>query len=686
MRRLPYKPGLGLACALLSCIGQIGAQVHANKLSVPNDPTVRDELYRAAAAMERDDMHRALTIWQAILDGGAAKVVSVHRAPRSASDVKRVVVAGDRFEGVRSHVMALIRGLPDDGIERYRELMEPRAKRLLAAALRDTDEDALRECARRFALTSSGRRAQIALTDLLLEAGRFDEARVSVQELRTAHDEADPALAVREAWALWGSHRSGELHELARAARADFSDRKIAVQGRSMAVPAFIAELASGKAQPTARSFGALQFPERRAWERAFMRNGDNDDPWDFDDTAGPDEFPVMPAVADDVVYVCDGLWLRARRVLTGGDVWSPVRSAYPEFEGRTNRALQYQVVVDDDLVFAFMSGEPLHQNYWSRRWSGLPSHKLIAVETRTGRTRWSHATFKGRTDQETEFVRKLSVNQPPVVVGDTVYAAATVLKGIFHHWLCAFERDTGRLRWKTYTGAGQTALSRGGNPRIACVPGYVTEHDGVLYYGTNMGVFCAVDAVTGSIVWQSAYAQDPLPFIDNGWGRRRYTPQPAPSWQPSRPAVHGDTVFFAPNDSYRLYAANRRTGELRTVPFASRDLGVRNRCLFGVHEGLLLVGGPGLTALDAKDFRVRWSAKGIGSRFSESKLLGRGAVLGNDIVVTTTGAAIHRFDLRTGASLERNPLRSASHAGNVVLSPRAVVIGASERVSVHVR
>lgn len=665
---------------LLCSLGQVGAQVHANRLSVPNDPTVRDKLFRARAALERDDLDRAIAIWQAVLEGGAAKVVAIHRAPRSDTEIERVVVAGDRFQGVRSHIMDLIQGLPDDGIARYRQLMEPRAQRMLASAIRDADEADLRECARRFALTPSGRRAQVALMDLLLEAGRFDEARVSVQALRTINNDAK--LAVREAWALWGTDRVDELRAFASASRTGFRGQKIAVRGERVEVSTFIEELSAGKKTRVPSPLGPLNLSERRAWKRTISRNDNSRDWRSYDDEDSGQRFPVVPAVDGEVVYACDGLSLRARRLPTGTDIWPAVRSPQSDFEGRPNYSLKYHVVVNGDLVFAYLNGDPLIEHYWSRRWRAVPSHKLIAVDKKTGRTRWSHAAPKGRDDNETAFLRTLSINQPPVIVGDTVYAAGTILKGIFHHWLCAFERNTGRLRWKTYTGAGQTALSRGGNPRIACVPGHVTEHKGVLYYGTNMGVFCAVDAATGSSVWQSAYDQDPLPYVFEGWGRRRYVTQPEPTWQISRPAVHGDTVFFAPSDSRRLYAANARTGALQSIPLSTRAMSSNNNCFVGVHEGLLVFSGPGLMALDTDEYRVRWTSRLTGS------LRGQAAVMGTELVFTTTGprTEIHRLDILTGDTMERNRLPSSARAGNVVLSPGAVVIGSSDSISVYVR
>ena len=90
----------------------------------------------------------------------------------------------------------------------------------------------------------------------------------------------------------------------------------------------------------------------------------------------------------------------------------------------------------------------------------------------------------------------------------------------------------------------------------------------------------------------------------------------------------------------------------------------------------------PASMALDLEDFRVRWASRLVGS------LRGQAAVMGTELVFTTTGPRpeIHRCDILTGDSVERSPLRSSARAGNVVLGPGAVVIGASDCISAYLR
>jgi len=661
--------------------GSLAAQ-DANRLSVPEDPVAKDRIARAQAALEREQQDRALRILQQVLDGGGDRVVvSQHPPPEQPY--------GHRFGGVRPSVMSMIRRLPNHGIDRYRKLMEPRARRALDAAVREDDEAAMRECVRRYTLTPSGRRAHLTLTDLLLEQGRFDEARLSAERLRTEiGPEATGQFAAqnlaRLALALWGSQRPAELDALVSACEDHLGRTKVSVAGKRRTLSTFVSELAartalSRPALPPPASLAALEHPR---WARSFDRNENYGRLFDME-SAG--YLPVVPVVDGGVAFFSDGLTLRSADLHRGRPIWPAVHGPQPDFEGSEDPDLRYRIVVDRDLVFAFLQGDPLLDHPWrSAAWS-IPSHKLVAVDRATGKVRWSHHRFTGRTPEETEFLSRLSIDQPPLVVDDTLYAAGIDLKGIFQHWVCAFHRDTGHLKWKSYTGAGQTELSRGGNPRRACIPGLLAEHEGVLYYTTSMGVACAVDAVTGAIVWQSPYEQE-LSFTSRyrGGRWRRYTLPRSLGWSTSRPVFFEDKVFLAPIDSTHLLVADVETGALSRVTIENKP-GTSNHHLLGIRAGRLLIAGDQLTALDPATLKPIWT-RHLGKR-PDGSPHGLPAILGNRVVLTTNteeGAEIAVFDLITGKLLEKRTLRTPELAGHVVIGNRMILIATAEAVTIY--
>lgn len=692
---------LVLAVAAISTAGPVAAQSHTSKVSVPDDLVVRQYLTRAQDAVEQEDVARAIRIWQEILDRLKGKVVETHRARRLGTETD-AVIPDDRFGGVRGRVMSLIRALPDEGIERYRRMMEPKARRMLADGVAREDESLLRECALRYLLTDSGRGAHLALIDLLVEHGRFEEARVAVQRLRAelTDDQLAGAFGIqvlaREGLALWGAGRSAELAAVIARAKKHAEGKDIAVGADQVDIVAFLENLAKRTTdQPTEEPDDLrpkIKVVNQRVWNRAFLRNtntsgstpmfgGRSRSHW-------VNHYPVVPQVRDGVVYYCDGRFLRARSLFTGNPLWPGIPSLLPEFSGQQNRNLYYHVVVDDDLVFGYLQGRPVMEG--QRAWQGfepietIPAHKLVAVDRNTGEVRWSHLNFTGRTKAETAFIDRLTINQPPLIIGDTLYVAGNVLMGVFHQWICAFDRNTGHVKWKTYTGAGQMELNMFGNPVKEGVPGHVAEHEGVLYYSTNIGVICAVDAVTGAIIWEAAYDQARIPSTDSPVTRERH-----PGWMPSRPAIVDDKVFIAPTDSMNLYACDVDTGKLTRVSLGTRTVVSKNHYFLGEHGGLLLVAGTKITAIRPTDFGQQWSSVKLDSRYDRAAIQGRPAVVGNDIIFCTSAGnanatLVNRVDLRSGSFVKQERLRYSNREGNVVVSPDAIVIAGEQSIDAY--
>ena len=690
-----------LALATLATFQSAPAQTHTSKVSVPDDLVVRQHLSRARDALTQGDTARAITIWQEVLDRMSAKVVASHRAPRTGTETD-AVIDGDRFHGVRSVVIDLIQALPTEGLARYRAIMEPKARRMLGDGIARENEALLRECALRYALTPSGRAAHLALVDLLIEHGRFEEARVTIRRLHADLADAERTSSLglqvlaREGLTLWGSGRKTELTAMIAESRAAAAGQDIAVDADQVDVIAFLEALLAQTEEPDTGDRGAhpaIRVTTRGVWNRSFMRNtrsagrsrvfGSRSQPqWIT-------HYPVIPSIADGVVYYCDGRFIRARSLFSGHDIWPGVASPLPDFSGRQNRNLYYHVVIDDDLLFGYLEGPPAMEAGDSA-WQGfrpietIPSHKLVAVDRNTGDVRWSHLQFAAEDPADAAFLSKLCVNQPPLVIGDTLYAAGHVLMGVFHQWLCAFDRSTGQLKWRTYTGAGQMELNMFGNPVKEAVPGHVTEDDGVLYYSNNIGVICAVDAVNGTIIWEAAYEQEPIPSTDSPMTRERQT-----GWMPSAPAVVGDRVFVAPTDSRNLYACDVKTGALTAIPVARRTTRDRNHYFLGAHGGLLLVAGNRVIAIDPKSLKGQWTTIETGSRFNGSSIQGLPEVVGDSVIfctsVSTGGATVvNEVDLRSGKYKRQERLRYASREGNIVADAESILIAGEHSIHAY--
>lgn len=704
----PRTPGSKIirpaALALVLLAAAPAQDEHTSQVSVPDDPVAQQALARADEALKQGDTDRGLKIWQEILDRLPGKVIQVHRGPRT-DGRNDLIVEGDRFTGIRLEVMNKILALPEQGAARYAALMEPKAQELLARGAAAGDQELLRLAVLRYFLTPSGRRAGLLLVDLCLEEGRFDEARIHARRLREAlasipGEEKAAALALaREAWALRSSGRGQEIPALAASAPSAVADAEVAVAGQTHPLRDHLAVFAGaeGPPAPHAPAAPALRQPltvfGKRMWYRPFAKNNNTSSGETYVFTGnltGPRlfYFPLVPVVRDGVLYASDGRSVTARSLLTGDEIWPAVQAPVDEFSGRRNRNLYHHVVLDGNLVFAYLEGPQVLQGQRAFQnfepIEDIPSRKLVAVDAATGRQAWSHHAFAGRSLEEREFISRFIVNQPPLVVGDTLFVAGTELLGVFQHWICAFERATGNLRWKTYTNAGQMELNMFGNPIKEATPGWVSEHDGVLYCCMNVGVVVALDASTGAVLWESAYEQEGIPVTENPVTYERH-----PGWAPSRAAVWKDRVFVAPTDSLDVYAVERATGAIRPIPGLRRSLANGNTWFLGVHRGVLLIGGNHVTAIDPETLEVRWRTADLrGDIRNGITVQGLPAILDDAVVFTSIHperrVRISSVDLQGGAVKEFHELRISDRAGNVVVSADAIIVAGEDAIHAY--
>jgi hypothetical protein len=168
---------------------------------------------------------------------------------------------------------------------------------------------------------------------------------------------------------------------------------------------------------------------------------------------------------------------------------------------------------------------------------------------------------------------------------------------------LCAFDRTTGRLVWKTYVARGQAEQNMFGRPIREVVPGQVGMKDGLLVYSTNIGVITGIDASTGVTRWVSAYAQDLIPVTENQRTIERF-----PGWVAGRPTFYGRHAFLAPTDGLWAYAVDLKDGTLTPIQDEAREERLlrsnqnRFRHFLGVHDGLVVASGVGLPPSTSRD------------------------------------------------------------------------------------
>lgn len=146
-----------------------------------------------------------------------------------------------------------------------------------------------------------------------------------------------------------------------------------------------------------------------------------------------------------------------------------------------------------------------------------------------------------------------------PIVIGPTVLVQARTWDGDARHWLLAFDRHTGELRWKRHLAKGADLGAPGGRfggdtgPRLASMP--LARVEERVFVGSHLGSGSLVDVVDGRLVWSVKNRRRPA--TEPGWGGGTV---------PWITNPDGGELWWAPADSDRLY-------RLHTRPFGPLDV-----------------------------------------------------------------------------------------------------------------
>ncbi|MCU0728143.1 MAG: hypothetical protein MUE73_20535 [Planctomycetes bacterium] len=637
-------------------------------------------------------MNRLLDDGDAAAAGGDfAKAVASYQesADRAEGQVRRV---GRRtWLGIREYVNSRIASWPAEGREAYRRLVDPRAAEAVERGLTRGDDRTLREAARRYALSSHGARARLALGTRALVRGEHDEALRHFLEVLRLYPEgeipgagrADLLARAALAAALLGD---AELLEHLRDLSGPHRSVAVRVGGEDEPLGDFLGRLApapaAGSAPPGYTTLGGSA-------ARAGARDGP-DGPlvlrWLYDlpcafptgpppgsrDTERSPALPFHPVIADGLVLVATNAALHALRLPAPDDPAPEPGSALPIA----------------DLVFAFPSADEKEPEIAPR---GQPP--VFATATAGGAWlpfRDSEVGFDHSSEDELARSRFVALSLAregalldqrggidplhgselseftfcgaPAVSNGRVLTAAIRAAGMVETWVLCF-RDSGPLdvlkpTWKTFVcrGRGRLVGDFGTAPVDASS---VALRHGVAYVCSNSGAVAALDADSGEILWCSSYepARETLDiFMRDTISRRTFFVNP--------PVLDDRYLFVAPLDADRLLSffllPDLATGYVERGRFPAEDvaLGFSPEYLIGARAGTAFLAGScrarGETPLFAvrafgsgrESSRVKWRAP-----IEEAAPHGR-PVLAGEAIYFPTEKAIYRVSIDDGSAV----------------------------------
>ncbi len=202
-----------------------------------------------------------------------------------------------------------------------------------------------------------------------------------------------------------------------------------------------------------------------------------------------------------------------------------------------------------------------------------------------------------------------------------------------------AIDKATGQLVWKTFL--CEDPIS-GANPYS---PIGVAVSGGDAYVATGGGVVFALDAMSGSVRWVVRYQRNAKgnPNLAR-YGNALQQLRDIDGWDEDVVIPHGRALVVLASDSDKLFAVDRRSGELlwESPRKPTGDDDAAMYCLGVLGDGLMVAGKRSVRRYDlSKDGRLMWEAK-----FDAS--YGRGVLTG-DAIYMPVGESIARIDTQTG-------------------------------------
>jgi len=575
------------------------------------------------------------------------------------------VQSGARYLGARRQACQILATAPTELRAEYERLYGPPAEEALRQALAADDREGLLAVVRTFEATGAGLQALLLLADSAMLRGRPAEARLVLDRITRLHAAAAAGDAVR----------TRRAHAAARDYALGGAPPDATEQGQETAalVEPDAWPMMGGNArrdrvaenvslQPVQWSaeteIKTRNYDEPPQPETTYAFRGGRADPrWE---EKWIDYAPVHPVIARSVLVVNEGRRLVAYNLYTGEVAWRYPEMPEVERDGRTNLSDVFSAVVADGVVYAAVEVPVAYRPQTLQNVPiiyYLPERRLVALDLETGELIWRHDDEWFAQHPESAQLRDLSISGSPVVRGDRLYAGACSSEGTFHNFLLALDRQSGRLLYSTRISNGQQELNLFGRQLQECVATPVTEADGVLYYGTNLGVVAAVDALLGSPLWATPYPILDIPSTYY-WFE---APRRWPLLDNGPPLVSGDLLLVTPADSSRLLAIDRRNGTVAwTLPYRlvmapqhSYDL----RTMQAVdRERLYVSGRSGVLAL----WLIRDPARGAAPGeiawecpFLEDDLgAGRGLLAENGLLVPGS-RNLYRIDAVSGKMLQ---------------------------------
>ncbi|MCB9852707.1 MAG: PQQ-binding-like beta-propeller repeat protein [Phycisphaerales bacterium] len=635
-------------------------------------------LRRAEDAANREDWKLvADTLERVVRDHGSTLVQAPDGTYRSAIEMAQAQIAS----------------LPPEGLEAYRILFDPTAKRLLHLAQENHDLNPLREVARVYPMTSQGPEALDLLTVGLLDSlnpgealaflnrlDRLSQSRVSKTEIR---------LRIAVAAALLGQRdRSLKILAATTSDGAGIAARIAAIRafvesdGADGLMRSHFSGAWSSRLGPTSVGIAEALSPlvQSNSANVAVLPSKEKADPKAFRDVAiEQGRPPVWRVVSDgERLFVSCPAGIVALDSSTFDVLWQALQTTQP-IDPRI--AEHRQIVRGFGVIIQEMDEQSLLDDYTTTS---------LFREYRGAVTAANGLVFS--IDQEKGLAER-NPSRDGVLVGQQSAEGELFAGG---NTLMAYEAETGRLLWEcgrrgprghpltdvhfyctpiaygdnllvTFVRNGDIylgELNRDGDVireiaigtgRSAFFPMYgvlePTIANGSVYVPSGAGLLTALYEHDLSLRWLTRYErinQSPgLGFDRPGALINSVVTTPTDEWLSTPPIQAGGCVLLAPQDANALLAFDVETGkQLWSRPRGS------DRYVVGATDDIVVIAGKSVTALRVADGTEVWSVQRVPGTDAEALHLSGRPLMFEDRVLAPTLDGLIALDLTTGKAI----------------------------------
>lgn len=680
----PRRPGLPALARLAAAAGAIALTLASGAAAAEGGP----DLAAATSVREFDEeLKGAIAAAFRTIDEGdpVEGVAELVRALAACTDqvapYGKVVFLNQRHAAILS---LLDRG--PKARDAFESVFGARAAEALEDGTRRRDPRSLLEAAYLYLPAEKGQLALVAAADLLAEEGRLDESAERLRQLLwfVPPDalRVDPArVLARLARAYSGAGEPARLAELAALAAERFPaalEKTIDAGGRSMKIADLLRRGANRESDGSGADWPAFGGGDARRFAAESLDLGPVDSParlepvWIYRhrSTIDPESpapsppaesaptvfssrenpvLPVLPVVADGVVYFADRAAVFAVDAETGLTLWvtelgraAATRAAGKRPLAPRGRPYHYVTVADSRSLLVVPSAggaDPL-----------APARRLARLDRLTGAIDWESSAAPG-DDDGADFLSRAVLTGPPVVVGSLAFVGARLIEVECKAYVAAFSLETGHLAFRTFLASGPENERRDENePETPSI----SESGGVLYVSTDLGVLAAVDARTGDPLWIYRPERQPDLLFES-----------RDAWRDDPLAILGDRLHstLPGSDKIRLVfdRPERGTGNIENEHWEKNDLDF----LLGADAGWLFLVGRDEEDRDsvliayhpadeATNEQWRFTIPNPAERKGAAALdlpLGRGLVT-RDRVLLPTWKALYDLDRTTGRVL----------------------------------